>query len=523
MSQTGANADGWLPARPGTEGALALGLAHVIMRDRLADGAAAGRAGAVVEGWAVGLPQFTPQFVEHTTGIAAARIEELARAFASSPRAVAIIGGAALSQTNGLSQAMAVNALNALVGSVGAPGGLQFTPPLPGGAVRESAARRAPAATAKPSGLTLAALTAEILASTASPIEAVLLDDVNPVFMSPRAWRVREALERVPFIASFASFLDETSILADLILPDHSFLESWMDAVPESGTTIAAAGVAPPVMRPLYATRSAPDVLLEVAKRLRRPLSPPLPWQQFEELLRERYSALPVAADVADAWAAAQERGGWWPVPTQPAESGTSENGPATPEQARDRRTSGGGPASPPRVASAAAPQAWAEPQFDGAAEEFPFHLLPYASSALYDGSIAHLPWLQEMPDPLTSAMWSNWIEINPATAGRLQVTTGDMVEIGSRHGSVRAPVVMTPGIAPDVVAMPIGQGHETFTRYASQRGSNPVAILAPVTEPQTGALAWAATRVQIKRISDGNGELILFAGSAVEHPHEHR
>jgi anaerobic selenocysteine-containing dehydrogenase len=127
------------------------------------------------------------------------------------------------------------------------------------------------------------------------------------------------------------------------------------------------------------------------------------------------------------------------------------------------------------------------------------------------------------MPDPLTSAMWSNWIEINPTTARRLQVATHDLVEVTSRHGSVRAPVIVTPGIAPDIVAMPIGQGHESFTRYASQRGSNPISILAPVIEPQTRALAWGATRVRITRVNDARGELVLFAGSVVEHPHEHR
>ena len=75
------------------------------------------------------------------------------------------------------------------------------------------------------------------------------------------------------------------------------------------------------------------------------------------------------------------------------------------------------------------------------------------------------------------------------------------------------------PGIAPDMVAMPVGQGHETFTRYASGRGVNPIAILAPSTEPETGALAWAATRVKIARAGDGDGRLIMFAGEMREHP----
>ena len=68
---------------------------------------------------------------------------------------------------------------------------------------------------------------------------------------------------------------------------------------------------------------------------------------------------------------------------------------------------------------------------------------------------------------------------------------------------------------------MPVGQGHEDFTRYASQRGANPVAILAPLTEPETGALAWAATRVKISRV--GKGKLALFAGGMREKPYERR
>ena len=455
MSQTGANADAWIPTRPGTEGALALGLAHVIMRDRGTSGS----------------PQYTPAHIEGITGVPTARIEELARSFAASNPAVAIIGGPALAHTNALAQALAVNALNTLVGSVGQPGGIQFTPRAADpGRVQSTA---------------ISALASQILSGPSSPIEMALIDDANPVFLSPGSWRVREALERVPFLASFGSFLDETSILADLILPDHSFLESWVDSNPESGATIAAATMAPPVMRPLYSTRATPDVLLDVAKRLHRPVA--LPWQRFEDMLQESSE---VGAKNAEPTTTNAGRG------TKNPELRTQNEGSAV---------------------------AWAAPQFDGAPETYPFHLLPYVSTALYDGSCAHLPWLQEMPDPMTSAMWSNWIEINPNTAERLHVASGDIVEIASQHGSVRAPVVITPGIAPDVVAMPLGQGHESFTRYASGRGSNPIAILAPLTESQTGALAWGATRVRVTSVAKGRGELTLFAGNALEHPHQHR
>ncbi len=159
------------------------------------------------------------------------------------------------------------------------------------------------------------------------------------------------------------------------------------------------------------------------------------------------------------------------------------------------------------------------DPQFDGDPSEYPFLFLPYASQAFLDGSLAHLPWLQELPDVLSTAMWSSWVEINPRTAARFSISEGDLVEIASRHGRVRAPALVSPGIAPDVIAMPVGQGHENFTRYATGRGQNPVGLLAPLTEPATGALAWAATRVRVARVGDRTGELILFAGEMRERP----
>jgi len=451
MSQTGASADQWLAVRPGTEGALALGLAHVIMKAGLRAAPAAGRAGALVDGWVSGLPDFTPEAVARETGVPAARVDRLAREFATYGPAVAVIGGAPLAHTNGLAQALAVNALNALVGSIGVEGGTAFMP--------QSASPQAQARTLR-----------ETMA--AAPPQVLLLDDANPVFAAPAAWKVTEWLRQVPFIASFGSFIDETSAHADLLLPDHSFLESWVDSAPESGATSFVATVAPPAMRPLYDTRAMPDVLLEAGRRLKQPLTPPMPWQTFEEMLQTA----------------------------------------ATPESAPTPAATGRPAATPP-------PTAWRAPVLDGSADEYPFHFLPFASQAFLDGSLAHLPWLQELPDPLTTAMWSSWVEINVRTAEQLGVADGDIVEVTSTAGSLRAPVVISPGIGPDAVAMPVGQGHETFTRYASGRGANPLAILAPIAEPSTGQLAWSATRVKLAKVAEADGSLILFAGATRERP----
>jgi menaquinone reductase, molybdopterin-binding-like subunit len=458
VSQTGASADEWVAVRPGTEGAVALGLAHVILAKNLRPAAAGGAAGAHISGWSSGLAEFAPDAVEKLSGIAAARLERLAVEFASYGPAVAAVGGLALAQTNGLEQALAVNALNALVGAVGAPGGLHFTP--------------IDASTASPSDL-------HAYVQTSTP-GVLFLDGANPLFSLPPSSRVAEWLAAIPFVVSVDSFIDDTSAQADLILPDHSFLESWVESSPESGSLDAVRTVAPPAMRPLYDTRSTPDVLLDVSRRLAQPLDPPLPWQTFDELLQ---------ADTIDA------------SPTR---------SPAAP-----RRSSA--------VSEAAAPRTWTPPAFDGAASEFPLHFLPYASQAFVDGSLAHLPWLQELPDPLTTAMWSAWVEINPHTAAAAGIADGDLVQVTSAHGTLQAPAVLSPGIGPDAVAMPAGQGHGTFTRYASGRGSNPFGILAPSSDGATGRHAWGATRVKIAKAAPADGSLILFGGATRERPEHTR
>src|SRR5262245_10057134 len=123
MTQTGANADQWVPVKPGTEGVLALGLANVIMSAKLRPASAGGRAGALIEGWSSGLSDYTPQEVEKKTGVTVVRIEKLAKEFSAQTPAIAIAAGSAVAQSNGLFNAVAVNALNALVA-----GAIDFTP-----------------------------------------------------------------------------------------------------------------------------------------------------------------------------------------------------------------------------------------------------------------------------------------------------------------------------------------------------------------------------------------------------------
>ena len=205
-------------------------------------------------------------------------------------------------------------------------------------------------------------------------------------------------------------------------------------------------------MKPLYQTRATPDVLLEVAGKLKPPVD-----AAVEDVRGD--------AEGGVRHAGRRSRRRRVDVAQSRAAGGRVEVGAAAPAAAAARSR-----ATPSRV-------------FDGDAAQYPVPLPARISSPQFrDGSLAHLPWLQEMPDPLTSAMWSSWVEINPQTAERLRHRAGRPRRGRARRtASLRAPAMIVPGIAPDVIAMPVGQGHETFTRYASGRGVNPIAILAPV------------------------------------------
>jgi len=501
MSQTGANADEWIACKPGTEGLLALGIAHVILSQKLVSHPLAERAGSQISGWSAGLPEHSPAEVEKQTGVSAAIIVRLAHEITSSGSAASIVGGAPLAQSNGLFNALAVNALESLI-DTGRDGGpiLGFTPGPPLGN------RENPVAPPKSGFAHLNAFVQSALGPASGAPQMLMLYEANPIYSAPPATRMRQAIARIPYIVSFGSFIDETSAQADLILPDHAPLESWLESVPESGSLQSVINVAAPAVSPLHDTRPMTDVLLSIAQQLGRDVAKALPFATFDAMLKAAFVPLrahkgSVTAETDDDfWQNLQTQGGWWSAPPSAGSKGATNNSTAAGRQA---------------------PTAVSAPEFAGNGADFPFYFQPYLTPSLGDGSAAHLPWMQELPDALTTAMWSSWVEINTRTGEKLGIQQGDLVEITSQAGSLRVAAMLSPGIAPDLLAMPVGQGHDTFGRYASGNGVNPLSIIAPITEQNTGSLAWAATRVKLARVGGPEqAKLVMYAGQMSRFPH---
>ncbi len=464
MSLSGANADEWVEARPGSEGMLALAMAHVIVEQGSYSGTDAGA-------WKQALSAFSPASVAERSGIAADRIERIATEFASARPSLAIGGGAAGASTNGTANLVAVNVLNYLGGNIGEPGGILFNP-----ASSFSGDAPRPRASYKDMLQLLESLRDD-------DAEVLILHDTNPVFTLPPSADVEGSVMSVPYVIGISSFMNETMALADIILPLDTYLEAWGDNVPDPGVGFAVASISQPVVKRIYDTRSAGDIILALAHQIGGELPVNMPWTSMENYIRQIWRGIYQRKnnDSSDRgfrkfWTSILESGVWGERPEQRI----------SPLQSMSH--------------SMLSAMRMTQPSFAGNESEYRFVMQPYLSLAFRDGRGANLPWMQELPDPLTSVVYNSWVELNPKTAAELAIREGDILLVESTAGRLEAPAFIYEAIRPDVVAMPIGQGHGNYGRYASGRGANPIEILAPEIDIDSGGLAWSATRVKISK-----------------------
>jgi anaerobic selenocysteine-containing dehydrogenase len=457
MSATAAVADEWLPIAPGTEGLVAQALGEIIVKQNLRNAQASPYAGLFAAGGT--------DYVAARSGIPAPKLEQLAETFAKYERPVAIPGGSCGSCTNALPAVTAVMALNALVGRAeGANSAFMLTPPAPDPAFVSAT----PASFKDVQSL--------IDRMKNGGID-VLFVDGNPLYELPMAAAFGEALGRVPFVVSFASAVDETAVQSDMVLPDNSYLESWGYQVVTPPADRPVISGQQPVVSQLYDTQATTDVFLALAETLGGPVKQALPWKNTVDYMKAVTATLagqpaPYSTTNPDeVWANFRQLGGWWPPTAAPELPKTAPALPATLE-----------------IPSAA---------FDGDSQEYPYLLVPYPSVSLSDGRGADQPWLQETPDPMVTGSWATWVQISPETAALLGVKNDDMVQVVSPESNITAIVYVYPAIRPDVVAVPLGQGHSSYGRYAANQGANVLGILSTLIDAG-GNWAMGATRVRL-------------------------
>jgi len=450
MSQTAAVADIWVPIVPGTEVYAALALGRLIAEAK----------GSLPELYLnVNAEEFATK-----AGIEFEILQEIAIRFAESEAALAIPGSWALGQVNGQENAKAILAINQLADNLGRAGGVLFTP--------EPALKGSPGSFSD-----LSQIEALIAKLNSGEIKVLFVHGANPIFDIPKSFGFADALGKADLIISFATFPDETALASDYILPDHDSLESWGYQRIFTGTPKATLSGSQPVVTPYYDTQSTADVLLAASKLVGGGLAAAVNFEdevafiqsRLEPLVSEK-SQLIRAGEIKTFTAQFQQFGGWWSEENQVGE-------PAWPAQL------------------AITPKS---PEYQSQGE---FYLVPFISPILGSKG-ANKPWLQETPDPTTTVMWNTWIEINPVTAEELGIHDDDIVRIKSAAGEIEASVYLYPAIRPDTIAIPFGQGHTAYGRYAENRGVNPADLFINEIN-QAGDLVFATTKVSIEKTKE--------------------
>ena len=500
LSLTASSADEWLRIEPGAEGAVAAAMVRTIVEEGRVQ--AAGITGDDLARIRALVADWTPETAAAQSGVPAGRIVQLARAFsdpgAGPGRTLAAGGGVAVSGANATQTQVAVALLNYVAGNVGAT-------------VRFASDGLWDAASTSRDLLDLAA------AMRGGAIDLLILHQVNPVHTLPGAADFAGALDAVPFVAATSSWPDETTARADLILPAHTPLESWGDHRPAAGQY----GLMQPTMRPVYDTRHFGDILLVAGRTALAAAAeagagapadaPTLPEGEFYEVLRDEWRAVKAALDPPEEPADEPEPAGE-PEPRDPAAArraaAAARRAAAAARQAAETEFEGfwadvvrqGGRWSPVEPEPVTLSAGLGEIDFATLAapgdERRALTLMAYPSLHFLDGRGANRPWLQEIPDPLLKTAWGSGAEMTPETAAAIGAEDGQLVTLESDHGAVDATVVLNPHLHPGVVAIPIGQGHTDFGRYATGRGVNPMVLLDPEPEATSGGPRWAGTRV---------------------------
>ncbi len=315
LSNTAARSSEWVPIRPGTDCAVALAMCNVVMSEDLYRGegeaflefckATADPAASVPEKVAAlkaHLALYTPEWAEEISGVPAAKIRAIAVEFATTKPACVISYRGAVAHYNGNEAERAIQMLAAITGNVDNPGGrcrgvgANWT--YPHGPEDKPKAKKLeiidgfPGQAAFPTHHVNHQVFKMIKDGSAGRPEVYMWYCHNPVYVNGEVQENIDVLgdeSLIPFTVCVNPFYDESGSLADLILPDATYLERWDWEDMVSPDQIPEFYIRQPVVEPLGEARDFADVCCELAERMGFPLG----FGSKEEFVRQSCEMTP--------------------------------------------------------------------------------------------------------------------------------------------------------------------------------------------------------------------------------------
>ena len=489
LSNTAAKSDRWIPIKPGTEGALALGLAHAIIQESLFRADFVNHYSAGFDDFKrIVLEKYSPREVAKITDIGEKDIVALARDFARAAKPLAICGRGRGTTPGSLDEFTAVHALNALVGNISQKGGIWAVPEIDyinwpevtmdafaAAGMQNERLDNAGSNSYPHTRYLLNRLPGSIASKEKSPLQALLIADANPLYTMPDSVAVKKAFDKIPFIVSFASYMDETAQYADLILPNHVYLERYQEIPTPAGLQKPMISLARPVVKPRFNTKHLGDTIMQIAKALGGSIAGAFPWSSYQACLE---------VTLGDKWETLHAKGFWldqnFKPPAWKASFDTSSG-----KFEFANKAAGFMPGLTPL-------------KIEGDETSYPLVLIPYDSIRLASGFIGDPPFAIKTVEDTILKGNDVFIELNPETARKYGLREGQSALLSTFRGQAKVKVHLFDGIKPGIVALPRGLGHTAYDKFLAGKGINFNELIGPVEDPASGLDAAWGIRAQL-------------------------
>jgi molybdopterin-containing oxidoreductase family iron-sulfur binding subunit len=298
----------------------------------------------------------------------------------------------------------------------------------------------------------------------AGDLEALIVIDADPLFALPPSFGVKDLIAKIPTVISVQDYPNDVDRVAHYVLNAHHYLESWGDEQPVAGLW----SLRQATVRPTMNSMQAEDILMWIAAHAKKPFG----YQDYRAYIRKKWAPIQQMVgstlDFDTFFDAALHQGFVVKLASQ---------------------------VIPGFAADTAAAFKYVDTGKGG------LRLAAPLDFRLHDGRHAHKPILQEAADALTTITWDTWVALNPTTASKLGFKKMEVVKVAGPSGTFEAAVYPLPGLHPDMVVVPRGNGHDPEAgAIHGGNGVNPLVALGKATDAATGSVVTYGAAVTLTK-----------------------